>query len=341
MNSLFPQSPNELFFSKYFWALANERDRVREGYSGMNDATDISVRLAGLYLKNPVMMASGTSGYGEEFAEFIDLNQLGGIVVKGTSVQERLGNPPWRTVETASGMLNSIGLQNVGVERFIREKLPFLRKLDTCVIVNIVGDTVEDYHEVARKLDGVEGVSALEVNISCPNVKEGCMLFGTDPRQTFQVVKSVRQATTLPLMVKLSPNVTDIKVIARAAADAGADILSLINTILGMAVDINTRKPLLGNVIGGLSGPAIKPVALRMVWEVHKANLGLPLVGMGGIMTATDAIEFLMVGASAVQIGTANLIDPTASIKVVEGIRQYCLDRGIKNVSQLVGVLNC
>jgi dihydroorotate dehydrogenase (NAD+) catalytic subunit len=307
----------------------------------MNDVPDISVRLAGLYLKNPVIMASGTSGYGEEFASFIDLNQLGGIVVKGTSVRERLGNPPGRIVETASGMLNSIGLQNVGVKRFIREKLPFLRKLDTSIIVNIVGDTVEEYQEVAMRLDEVEGISALEMNISCPNVKEGCMLFGTDPRQTYQAVKSVRKTTTLPLMVKLSPNVTDITVIAKAAADGGADILSLINSLSGMAVDINTRKPLLGNIIGGLSGPAIKPVALRMVWEVHKAELGLPLIGIGGIMTATDAIEFFMVGASAVQIGTANLIDPTASVKVAEGIRRYCVDTGIKNISELVGLLNC
>jgi len=307
----------------------------------MNDVTDISVSLAGLHLKNPVIMASGTSGYGEEFAPFINLNQLGGIVVKGTSVRERLGNPPGRIVETASGMLNSIGLQNVGVKRFIREKLPFLRKLDTNVIVNIVGDTVEEYQEVARMLDKVDGISALEINISCPNVKKGCMLFGTDPGQTYQVVKSVRKATTLPLIVKLSPNVTDITVIAKAAADGGADILSLINCLSAMALDINTHKPLLGNIIGGLSGPAIKPVALRMVWEVHKEELGLPLVGIGGIMTATDAIEFLMVGASAVQIGTANLIDPTASLKVAEGIKQYCVDKGIKNISELVGVLNC
>jgi len=307
----------------------------------MNDVTDISVSLAGLHLKNPVIMASGTSGYGEEFAPFINLNQLGGIVVKGTSVRERLGNPPGRIVETASGMLNSIGLQNVGVKRFIREKLPFLRKLDTNVIVNIVGDTVEEYQEVARTLDKVDGISALEINISCPNVKKGCMLFGTDPGQTYQVVKSVRKATTLPLIVKLSPNVTDITVIAKAAADGGADILSLINCLSAMAVDINNHKPLLGNIIGGLSGPAIKPVALRMVWEVHKEELGLPLVGIGGIMTATDAIEFLMVGASAVQIGTANLIDPTASLKVAEGIKQYCVDKGIKNISELVGVLNC
>jgi dihydroorotate dehydrogenase (NAD+) catalytic subunit len=307
----------------------------------MDSLPDISVRLGPLGMKNPVMMASGTSGYGEEFAPFVDLNQLGGIVIKGTSIREKLGNPPWRIVETASGMLNSIGLQNVGVERFINEKLPFLRKLDTRIIVNIFGDTFEGYYEVARRLDDVEGISALEMNISCPNVKEGCMLFGTDPRQTYEVVKSVRGATRLPLMVKLSPNVTDITGIARAAAEAGADILCAINTLLGMAVDIHTRKPLLGNIIGGLSGPAIKPVALRMVWEVHNANLGLPLVGMGGITTVRDVIEFMMVGASAVQIGTANLIDPTVSTRVIEGLRQYCLDQEIKNISELVGTLKC
>ncbi len=306
----------------------------------MGNIPDISVRLAGLSLKNPVIMASGTSGYGEEYAPFIDLSQVGGIAVKGTSVQEKLGNPPGRIVETASGMLNSIGLQNVGVERFIKEKLPFLRKSGACVIVNIFGDSVEEYYEVARRLDNAEGISALEMNISCPNVKEGCMLFGTDPGQTYKVVKSSRTATSLPLIVKLSPNVTDITVIAKAAAEGGADILSLINCFSAIALDIKTRKFLLGNVIGGLSGPAIKPVALRMVWEVFKVKLGLPLIGIGGIMTATDAIEFFMVGASAVEVGTANLIDPAASIKVAEGIKQYCIDNGIKNVSELVGVMD-
>lgn len=302
---------------------------------------DISVRLGKLYLKNPVMIAAGTSGYGEEFTRFIDLNQLGGIVVKGTSVKPRLGNPPRRIVETVGGMLSSVGLQNVGVERFIKEKLPFLRKLDTNVIVNIFGESIDDYREVARRLDGVEDISALEMNISCPNVKEGGMLIGTDPGQTYKVVKSVRGATTLPLIVKLSPNVTDITVIARAAAEAGADILSLINNPLGMAVDINTRKPLLANIRGGLAGPAIKPIALWMLWQVHKANLGLPLVGGGGITTVTDAIEFIITGASAVQIGLANLFDPEASIKVAIGMRQYCIDNGIKNISELIGVLNC
>ena len=306
----------------------------------MKENPDISVRLGRLYLKNPVMMASGTSGYGEEYARFIDLNQVGGIVVKGTSLEPRLGNPPARIVETAGGMLNSIGLQNVGVERFIREKLPFLRGFDTRVIVNIFGNSVEEYYEVARRLDGVEGVSALEMNISCPNVKEGCMLFGTDVGQTYRVVKLVRGATVLPLMVKLSPNVADIVGIARAAAEGGADILSLINCLSGIAVDIRTRKPILGNIIGGLSGPAIKPIALRMVWEVYNARLGLPLVGIGGVTTVTDAIEFMLAGASAIQIGTANLIDPETSLRIVIGIRDYCEENGIKKISELVGALN-
>lgn len=285
------------------------------------------------------MIASGTSGYGEEYARFIDLNQVGGIVVKGTSLDPKLGNPPARVYETAGGMLNSIGLQNVGVERFIEEKLPFLKNLDTKVIVNIFGNSIEEYEEVAKRLDGAEGVSAVEMNISCPNVKEGCMLFGTDSRLTYQVVKSVRGSTRLPLMVKLSPNVTDIVGIARAAVEGGAEILSLINCPLGMAIDIKTRKPLLGNITGGLSGPAIKPIALRMVWEVYGAKLGVPLVGIGGITTANDAIEYMIVGASAVQIGTANLIDPETSVKVAEGIRAYCRENGIKNISELVGTL--
>jgi dihydroorotate dehydrogenase (NAD+) catalytic subunit len=306
-----------------------------------DNGPDVSVRLGKLHLKNPVMMASGTSGYGEEYARFIDLSQVGGIVVKGTSLEPKLGNPPARIYETAGGMLNSIGLQNVGVERFIREKLPFLKGFDTRVIVNIFGNSVEEYVEVAKRLDGVEGVSALEMNISCPNVKEGCMLFGVDAGQTYRVVKSVRGVTTLPLMVKLSPNVTDVTSIARAAVEGGADILSLINCLSGMAVDVKTRKAILGFILGGLSGPAIKPVALRMVWEVYNARLGVPIVGIGGITRATDAIEFMMVGALAVQIGTANLIDPLTSIKVAEGLRRYCQENRINHISELVGVLEC
>jgi dihydroorotate dehydrogenase (NAD+) catalytic subunit len=308
----------------------------------MNDEAkvpDISVKLGKLTLKNPVMLASGTSGYGEEYARFIDLNEIGGICVKGTSVNPSLGTPPGRVYETASGMLNAIGLQNVGVEKFIKEKLPFLRQFNTRVIVNIYGNTYEDYYGVARRLEGVEGVAGLEMNISCPNVGEGCMLFGVNPKSTYEVVNKVRQATSLPLMVKLSPNVTDITIIARAAAEGGADILSMINCPTGMAIDIRTRRPLLANITGGLSGPAIKPIALRMVWQVHAANLGLPLVGIGGITTATDAIEFFLAGASAVQVGSASFIDPEASVKVVRGIKQYCQEQRIQNVSELVGAL--
>jgi dihydroorotate dehydrogenase (NAD+) catalytic subunit len=302
-------------------------------------APDVAVKLGSLTLKNPVMLASGTSGYGEEYARFIDLNEIGGICVKGTSVNPSLGTPPGRVYETASGMLNAIGLQNVGVEKFIKEKLPFLRQFDTRVIVNIYGNTYEDYYEVARKLDGVEGVAALEMNISCPNVGEGCMLFGVNPKSTYEVVSKVRKATLLPLMVKLSPNVTDITTLARAAAEGGADILSMINCPTGMAIDIKTRRPLLANITGGLSGPAIKPIALRMVWQVHAAKLGLPLVGIGGITTATDAIEFFLAGASAVQVGSASFVDPEASVKVVRGIKQYCLEQGIQNIAELVGTL--
>jgi dihydroorotate dehydrogenase (NAD+) catalytic subunit len=300
---------------------------------------DLAVKLGNLTLKNPVMLASGTSGYGEEYARFFDLNEIGGICVKGTSVNPSLGTPPGRVYETASGMLNAIGLQNVGVERFTKEKLPFLRQFDTRVIVNIYGNTYEDYYEVARKLDGVEGVAGLEMNISCPNVGEGCMLFGVNPKSTYEVVNKVRKVTSLPLMVKLSPNVTDITVLARAAAEGGADILSMINCPTGMAIDIKTRRPLLANITGGLSGPAIKPIALRMVWQVHAAKLGLPLVGIGGITTATDAIEFFLAGASAVQVGSASFVDPEASVKVVRGIRRYCVEQGIQNVSELVGAL--
>jgi dihydroorotate dehydrogenase (NAD+) catalytic subunit len=315
-----------------------EDDRMMTG-TEMKNGPDISVRLGRLSLKNPVMLASGTSGYGEEYSRFIDLSAIGGIVVKGTSLHPKLGNPPARVYETASGMLNSIGLQNIGVTRFIEEKLPFLKNLDTRVIVNIFGNSTEEYEEVSKRLDGAEGVSALEINISCPNVKEGCMLFGTDAGLTYQVVKKVREATRLPLMVKLSPNVTDIVGIAKAAVEGGAEILSLINCPSGMAVDIKTRKPVLGFILGGLSGPAIKPIALRMVWEVHRANLGVPLVGVGGITTANDAIEYMIVGASAVEVGTANLIDPEASVKVADGLRKYCRENEIKNISELVGTL--
>ena len=299
---------------------------------------DMSVNIAGIKLKNPVMTASGTFGYGEEFAPYLDLNRLGAVVVKGLSLKPRQGNSPPRIVETAAGMLNSIGLQNVGVEAFIEEKLPFLRKFDTKVIVNFFGDSIDEYCEVAKALDGADGIAGLEMNISCPNKQEGWLEFGTNPDLTFKVVSAVRKHTKLPLIVKLSPNVTDITTIAKAAVDAGADVLSLINTLSGMAVDVNTRRPKLGNIIGGLSGPAIKPVALKMVWQVAKA-VNAPIIGIGGIMTAEDAIEFMLVGASAVQVGTANFIDPEATVKIIEGIDDYLRKNGVKRVSELSGSL--
>ncbi|MEK7841439.1 MAG: dihydroorotate dehydrogenase [Deltaproteobacteria bacterium] len=299
---------------------------------------DMSVNIAGIKLKNPVMTASGTFGYGEEFAPYLDLNRLGAVVVKGLSLKPRQGNSPPRIVETAAGMLNSIGLQNVGVEAFVEEKLPFLRKFDTKVIVNFFGDSIDEYCEVARALDGADGIAGLEMNISCPNKQEGWLEFGTNPDLTSKVVGAVRKHTKLPLIVKLSPNVTDITTIAKAAVDAGADVLSLINTLSGMAVDVNTRRPKLGNIIGGLSGPAIKPVALKMVWQVAKA-VNAPIIGIGGIMTAEDAIEFMLVGASAVQVGTANFIDPEATVKIIEGIDDYLMKNGVKRVSELSGSL--
>src|SRR3989337_49198 len=270
----------------------SQRVKVSESQSKKQLQQDLSVNIAGIELKNPVMTASGTFGYGEEFAPYLDLNRLGAVAVKGLSLKPRQGNPPPRIVETAAGMLNSIGLQNVGVEVFVEKKLPFLKKFDTKVIVNFFGDSIDEYCEVAKALDAAEGIAGLEMNISCPNKQEGWLEFGTKPAMTFKVVKAVRQSTKLPLIVKLSPNVTDITVIAKAAIDAGSDALSLINTFSGMAVDINPRRPKLANIIGGLSGPAIKPVALKMIWQTAKA-VKAPIIGIGGIMTAEDAIELV------------------------------------------------
>jgi len=314
------------------------RGKERKTPNSEPQTPNLSINIAGILLKNPVMTASGTFGYGEEFTPYMDLNKLGAVVVKGLSLKPRQGNPPPRIVETAAGMLNSIGLQNIGVEAFIKDKLPFLRKFDTKVVVNFFGDSIEEYCEVAKVLGSADGIAGLEMNISCPNKQEGWLEFGTNPEITFKVVNAVRKCTRLPVIVKLSPNVTDITVIAKAAVDAGADALSLINTLSGMAVDINTRRPKLGNVIGGLSGPAIKPVALKMVWQVAK-TVQVPLIGIGGIMTAEDAIEFMLVGASAVQIGTANFVDPSASIKIIEGVEGYFKRNGIKSVKELVGSL--
>ncbi len=297
---------------------------------------NLEVSIGKLRLKNPVMTASGTFGYGEEYAEFIDLGRLGGVVVKGLSLKPREGNPPPRIVETASGMLNAIGLQNIGIKRFVKEKLPFLKTYDTSVIVNFFGDSVEEYAIAAEMLSDQEGIHGLEMNISCPNKQADWCIFGTDPKVTFEVVSAVRKKTALPLIVKLSPNVTDISVMARAAVEAGADALSLINTITGMAIDIKTRRPKLGNITGGLSGPAIKPVALRMVYEVYKA-VKVPVIGMGGIMNADDAIEFLIAGASAIAVGTANFVNPLATIGIIGGIIDFMEKEGIEDISSLTG----
>ncbi len=297
---------------------------------------NLGVNLGGIAMKNPVTTASGTFGFGPEYADYVDLNKLGAIVVKGTTLEPRLGNPTPRIVETPGGMLNAIGLQNPGVDRLISDTLPYLKAYDTPVIVNIAGNSLEDYAEIAGRLDKAQGVAGLEVNISCPNVKKGGLQFGTVPEMAYEAIKAVRDNTKLPVIAKLSPNVTSITDMAEAVAKAGADAIALINTLLGMAIDIRTRKPILGNVVGGLSGPAVKPVAVRMVWQVAQA-VNLPILGIGGIMTAEDAIEFILAGATAVAIGTANFVNPRATMDVAEGIENYCLDNGIEDITQLVG----
>ena len=289
-------------------------------------------------MKNPVMTASGTFGYGEVYAPYVDLSLLGAVVVKGLSLRPRSGNPPPRIMETPSGMLNAVGLQNIGVEAFIEEKLPFLRSFRVPVIVNIFGESVEEYAEVAGILDRADGVYGLEVNISCPNIKRGGITFGADPSAAAEVTKRVKKATRLPVIVKLTPNVTDIGAIARRVEEAGADALSLINTLRGMSVDVEKRTPRLAMVTGGLSGPAIRPVALRMVWEVRQA-VSLPIIGIGGITNARDALEFLIVGASAVQVGTANFINPRATLDVLEGLRIYMERKGIGDIGEIIGSL--
>ena len=301
-------------------------------------APDLTVNIAGLRMKNPVMTASGTFGYGREYQPFFDLNQLGALVTKGISLKPMAGNPPPRICETAGGMLNAIGLENVGVKAFIRDKLPFLSGLKIPVIVNILGHSLKEYPEVVRYLNGQPGIAALEINISCPNVARGGLAFGAEPRLAAKVVSRVRKATTLPLIAKLTPQVTDIGLIARAVEEAGSDALSLINTLPAMAVDIHTRKSKLGRISGGLSGPAIKPVALRLVYLAAQA-VKIPVIGLGGIRTAEDALEFLIVGARAVQIGTANFIRPTASLEIIEGIRRFLKDQGIPKIDDLIGTL--
>lgn len=299
---------------------------------------DLSVQLGPFSLANPVMTASGTFGYASEFARLVPLDRLGAVVVKGISLEPRPGNPPPRIVETASGMLNAIGLENVGVKRFLREKMPFLRTCGCRIVVNILGDSIEEYAALANALSGVKGIDALEVNISCPNVKKGGVAFGTVPAMAAAVTDAVKRATELPVIVKLSPNVTDIVTMARAVADSGADALSLINTLIGMAIDVQSRRPKLANIIGGLSGPAIKPVALRMVWQVASA-VKIPVIGIGGIGTATDAIEFLLAGASAIQVGTANFYNPAAAAQIVDGIATYLHEQGESSVRAIIGTL--
>ncbi|HMK66360.1 MAG TPA: dihydroorotate dehydrogenase [Thermodesulfobacteriota bacterium] len=297
---------------------------------------DLSVSLAGLDLKNPVMVASGTFGYGKEYADFFDLSALGALITKGVSLEPMAGNPPPRICETSSGMLNAIGLQNGGVKNFLKDKLPFLSRLSVPVIVNILGHSLPEYQEVARHLNGAFGIAGLEVNISCPNVSQGGLAFGADPRLAARVIARVRRVTRLPLIAKLTPQVADIAAIARAVEEAGADALSLINTIPGMAVDIRTSRSKLGRLIGGLSGPAIKPVALRLVYQTVRA-VSIPVIGLGGIRTAEDALEFLLVGAKAVQIGTANFIRPTTVIEVIQGIRQFLIEKNISKITEWIG----
>lgn len=299
---------------------------------------DLSVAIGGLKLKNPVMTASGTFGYGEEYAPYVDLSRLGAVVVKGLSLEPRHGNPPPRIMETPAGMLNAVGLQNIGVRAFIEKKLPFLRQHDTAVIANIFGETLDEYRRVAGILGGVDGIHAIEVNISCPNVKKGGIAFGACPEAAAEATRQVRSETDLPLIVKLTPNVADIAEIALAAEAAGADAVSLINTLTGMSVDIEQRRPHLANITGGLSGPAIRPVALRMVWQVVRA-VKIPVIGVGGIVTAGDALEFLITGANAVEIGTANFIRPSATIEIIDGISGYLIRHGIGRITELIGSL--
>ncbi len=296
-----------------------------------------SVNLAGIKMKNPVTVASGTFGYGREFEEFIDLNKLGGICTKGTSLKPRPGNKPPRVYETTAGMLNSIGLQNPGVEYFMNNDLPYLKKFDTAIIVNACGSSIEEYVELAKVLNTLD-IDGVELNLSCPNVKAGCMAFGTTYEGVKEVTSQVRKVLDKPLIVKLTPNVTDITLPAKGAQDAGADGVSLINTLLGMSIDTHTRRPHLANNMGGLSGPAVKPVAVRMVYQVAQA-VNIPILGLGGIVTANDAIEFMLAGASAVSVGTGNFVAPDVSIKVVDGIEDYMKKYGIDDINNIVGTV--
>jgi dihydroorotate dehydrogenase (NAD+) catalytic subunit len=300
---------------------------------------DLSVTIGKLKLKNPVMVASGTFGFGEEYEDFIELDRLGAIIPKGISLKPMVGNLPPRIFETEGGILNSIGLQNPGFHEFTKDKLPFLTRIRTHLIINFFGNTQKEYIELAGRFNEVPGISGLEMNISCPNVKQGGVAFCSDPKMTYRLVRAVRKSTQLPLIVKLSPNVTDIGSLAKISEEEGADAVSLVNTFKAMAINIHSRKPELGNIIGGLSGPAIKPIALRMVWEVSQ-RVNIPVIGMGGIVKAEDAIEFILAGASAIQIGTANLVNPKTSTEVIQGIKKYLVDNNIHHIRKLIGLFS-
>ncbi|MGI6452045.1 MAG: dihydroorotate dehydrogenase [Syntrophomonadaceae bacterium] len=308
-----------------------------ENNGGYTNEIDLSVNLGGLELKNPVTVASGTFGYGREYEDYVPLSSIGGIIVKGTTLERREGNPPPRIIETPAGMLNAIGLENPGIDEFLNLHLPYLLRKGATVIANIAGNQVEEYAQLAARIEQNGGVAAIELNISCPNVKQGGMQFGTNPQAVHDVVRAVKREVSIPVLPKLSPNVTDIVEIAHAASEGGADGLSMINTLMGMAIDIEARKPVLGNIFGGLSGPAIKPVALRMIYQVHK-EIDLPILGGGGITNYRDALEFIMAGATAVSIGTGNFINPRTAVEVKEGIAQFLRENDMRSVKELIGV---
>ncbi len=305
----------------------------------INRKNDLSVKIGKIKMKNPVMVASGTFGYGKEYEDIVDLKTLGAIVTKTITLEPRIGNPPPRIIETPSGMLNSIGLENSGVDEFLKEKMPYLKKADTPVIVSIGGEEMDEFIALAKRLEGISGIAGLEVNISCPNLANGKKrLFSQDPKETYKLVRGVRKATSLTLITKLTPNVTDISEIARTAEEAGSDAVSLVNTYLGMAVDIETKKPMLGNITGGLSGPAIKPMALKAVWDVYN-SVNIPTIGMGGIMSADDILEFMICGAEAVALGTLNFVYPKKSVEIIEHLGYYIRSKKIKGIKEIVGTL--
>jgi len=304
-----------------------------------NVRPEMQVDIGGLIIKNPVMTASGTFGYGKEYAPYVDIRRLGAIITKGISLEPRAGNKPPRIMETPCGMLNAIGLENPGAHAFIKEKLPFLREFDVPVIANIFGETIEEFKRVTELLSETKDVEALEINISCPNVKKGGIIFGSNPEMAHAVTKEIKRLTDLPVIIKLTPNVTDICLIAESVEEGGADAISLINTLTGMSVDIERRIPHLANITGGLSGPAIKPIALRMVWQVVK-RVKIPVIGIGGIANARDALEFLIVGARAVQVGTANFVDPCATLDIIDGIEEYLKRHDIADVNDLIGTFD-